>query len=232
MQITYLSNSGFLLEQDDEALIFDCYNPKKQTALRDEALLKKSAVTAFVSHVHGDHYSPDIWKLAGAQFVVSFDVPAPGELRPRVTVLHPGESAAVNGIRVRAYGSTDEGISFYVQWREHAIFHAGDLNDWHWRDESDEAYVRQAEEHFLRELARIRENEQPPLLAFFPVDPRMGTDYYRGAILFAKTMRPKYFIPMHFGGRFAPPQAFFEEIAPYTELLAPPEMGRSIKVTI
>lgn len=232
MEITYLSNSGFALERNEELLVFDCHNPQKQPLLAAASLRGKSAITVFVSHIHGDHYSPGIWKIPGAQFVVSFDVPVPPGMESAATVLHPGEKATVNGLSIHAYGSTDAGVSFFVHWGDRTIFHAGDLNDWHWRDEGGESYARQEEAKFLQELERIRQFEESPFLAFFPVDPRMGSDYYRGAILFSQTMRPRYFIPMHFGKDFMPPQMFFEEIAPLTELLAPPSLGRQITITV
>ena len=40
-------------------------------------------------------------------------------------------------IKVKAYGSTDAGVSFLVTTSGgRKIFHAGDLNDWHWQDDS------------------------------------------------------------------------------------------------
>lgn len=231
MRITYLSNSGFALENANELLVFDCHNPKKQAALDANLLQAKKSVTAFISHIHGDHYSTDIWGLPNTRFIAGFDVPVPSPVSALCTNLRPGEQATVNGLHITAYGSTDEGVSFYVQWGETTVFHAGDLNDWHWRDEGGEDYAHKQELLFMQELERIQQNEQPPVLAFFPVDPRMGTDYYRGAILFAQAMRPKYFMPMHFGRQFAPPPSFFEQIAPYTTLLTPPEMGNSIDIT-
>lgn len=232
MQITYLANSGFALEEAGELLVFDCFNPEKHSVLAKDALAKKKAATVFVSHVHGDHYSPKIWQLPNVSFVVSFDVAVPPAYAKKAVVLHPGESARVNGLDIQAYGSTDEGISFHVRWGDLSIFHAGDFNDWHWRDEGGEAYAKTAEDAFLAELSNMRANELKLDYAFFPVDPRIGSDYYRGAVLFAEAMRPKYFIPMHFGKTFSPPPEFYADIAPYTELLAAPEQGLSIKITV
>ena len=228
MIITSLANSGFALAEADQLLLFDCYNPKKHPMLTQDSLAQYQAVTVFVSHAHGDHFSPDIWKLPNAEFAVGFDVPLSDAPPSRVRAVHPGECVSVNQLLITAYGSTDEGVSFHVNWNGFDLFHAGDLNDWHWRDESEESYSHQEEQKFLDELHQIRRGVQSLDLAFFPVDPRMGTDYYRGAILFAETMRPKAFMPMHFGRVYAPPEAFVEEISPYTRLLTPPDMGRSL----
>lgn len=230
MMLTYLANSGFALENGEQLLVFDCYNPHKHPMLKVDALAKYQSVIVFISHAHGDHFSPAIWKIPNAAFVASFDVPLAGAPEGRVYVLRPGERTTVNGLSVAAYGSTDEGVSFHVHWEEFHLFHAGDLNDWHWQDESDEEYSKQEERKFLNELNQIKQGVPAPDLAFFPVDPRMGTDYYRGAVLFAEAMRPKALMPMHFGRTYAPPEAFVKEISVYTRLLTPPAMGESIVI--
>lgn len=224
MKITYLGNSGFALEHDGALLVIDCFDPKLHALLKEESLDSMRSVTALVSHAHGDHYSPDIWSLKNARFAVGFDVPAPMGV-PR---LRPGQKALPNGMQVTAYGSTDEGVSFHVLWDGISIFHAGDLNDWHWRDEGGEAYAKEAEGRFLQELARIEKHVSHIDIAFFPVDPRMGSDYYRGAVLFAKTLHPVRLLPMHFGRAFRPPEAFFEEIASLTTLVQPPAVDKNV----
>ena len=131
MKITYLGNSGFALERDGGILVVDCYDPQKHTLLSDTSLAQMRYTTALVSHVHRDHYSPDIWNLNGARFAAGFDVPAP----VGVPKMRPGQTVSPNGMHVTAYGSTDEGVSFHIVWDGVSVFHAGDLNDWHWRDE-------------------------------------------------------------------------------------------------
>ena len=100
---------------------------------------------------------------------------------------------------VQAFGSTDEGVSFLVDVAGVKIFHAGDLNLWHWRDESSIAQIEAAERAFYDCVASIpKENID---LAFFPVDPRQGSMYDAGAGYFVMTVKPRIMIPMHFQGR-------------------------------
>ena len=47
--------------------------------------------------------------------------------------------------------------------------------------------------------------------AMFPVDPRLGKDYMRGAQQFVDAIEVDHFIPMHFGEHYAKANAF----APY-----------------
>ncbi len=224
MKITYLGNSGFALERDGGMLVIDCYNPAQHPLLSDFSLSTMHYVTALVSHAHSDHYSPDIWKLKNARFAAGFDVPAP----MGVPKIRPGQTVLPNGMQVTAYGSTDEGVSFHIVWDGVSIFHAGDLNDWHWRDEGGETYARDAEARFQAELGRIKAGVKNIDLAFFPVDPRMGSDYFRGAILFCQELHPVRLMPMHFGKSFCPPQQFYEEIAPLTTLLEPPALEKNM----
>ena len=50
--------------------------------------------------------------------------------------LKKGDCYADDVLRVHAFGSTDVGISFLVEAEGKKIFHAGDLNNWHWMDEA------------------------------------------------------------------------------------------------
>ena len=47
--------------------------------------------------------------------------------------------------------------------------------------------------------------------AMFPIDPRLGKDYMRGAQQFIDAIEVDHFIPMHFGEHYAKANAF----APY-----------------
>lgn len=218
MKIVFLGNSGFALEQGNDLLLIDCYNPEEHALLKPKALEAYRAVTVLISHRHGDHFGRRIHEVQPAAFVAGFDVPLSQAVK-----LRPGEKHSANGADITAYGSTDEGVSFHILWKGWSLFHAGDLNNWHWRDESEKAYADEAEANFLRELGLVQEGVQTPIdIAFFPVDARMGTDYYRGAVYFADALRPSRFVPMHFRKAFNPPKAFYEEMALLTELLTEP----------
>ena len=140
-------------------------------------------VAALVSHDHADHWQPAA--------VACADVLVRGMV--------PGEMREIYGARIRAYGSTDEGVSFLISVEGKQIFHAGDLNLWHWRDESSVTEIEAAERAFYDCVAPIP--KQKIDVAFFPVDPRQGSMYDAGAGYFIMTVKPKFFIPMHFQGR-------------------------------
>ena len=116
-------------------------------------------------------------------------------------------------LTIRAFGSTDVGISFLIETQGKQIFHAGDLNNWHWKDESTPQEVAEAEGNYLKELDIIAKYTQAMDVVMFPVDPRLGTDFMRGAQQFIDRIKTGVFVPMHFWERPAEVMAF----APYAE---------------
>ncbi len=218
MRITYLDNSGFFLAMRDASLVFDCWRfpAPGEAAGFSNGYLDRAVLTGrprayfFVSHVHADHFHPEIFRFADAaaetMFLLDKDIPVPEGVPHHF--LSPGEEFSDGYVRVRAFGSTDLGVSFLAEAEGRRIFHAGDLNFWHWREESTEAEVREAREAFLAELERMAPAMAGGLdAAFFPVDPRMGSEIEAGAAEFARRFAPRLLIPMHFGENFAAMQA-------------------------
>jgi L-ascorbate metabolism protein UlaG (beta-lactamase superfamily) len=225
MEFFYLENSGFILRRAGELVLIDCMSAPSEELLG--SLGEPERVTVLASHFHGDHFSPWIFDLRRrwprTQYVLSSDILVhrkrniPSDAAAQF--VEKGWRGPVQGMEIAAWGSTDEGVSFHISWGGREIFHAGDLNCWHWRDQSSPEDARKAAEWFERELEEISKGAPAPDAAFFPVDPRMGSDYYRGAVRFAEVMRPRKFIPMHFGSKLNPPDAFFDEMRPLTQVI-------------
>lgn len=89
-----------------------------------------------------------------------------------------------------------------IEGEEKRIFHAGDLNNWHWAEESTAEESRESEDHFLRELDCLAGEVEQVDMALFPVDPRLGKDYMRGACQFIDRIHPRWFAPMHFWEKY------------------------------
>ena len=122
--------------------------------------------------------------------------------------LKKGEEYKDETLSVRAFGSTDVGVSFLLQASGKKIFHAGDLNNWHWMDESTEAEWKGAEKNFLHELDDLYAYTPEVDVAMFPVDPRLGKEYMRGAGQFVTKIKTHIFVPMHFTPEYAKANAF------------------------
>jgi len=193
-KITYLHHSGFTVEMDTCLIVFDYYQGNLK--LPD----KKTYVLA--SHMHPDHYNPAIfaWRKErpDIEYILGFDIYDDANIpheRDNITFISPYEEIQVDGLTIKAYGSTDEGVSFLVKCDGTNIFHAGDLNWWYWAGETLEENML-AERGFKEELVKIKGEHID--IAFFPVDPRLEKNYWLGAELFIDEIHPHYFIPMHF----------------------------------
>lgn len=192
--IKYLYHSGFCVETANCLLVFDFY--KGSLNLKD----KKTYV--FCSHNHADHYNAEIFewqkKQPDIQYVLGYDICGEKSIpfaKDNITFMSPYEEKQIDNIKVKAYGSTDEGVSFLVQCDGKNIFHAGDLNWWYWSEDTAEE-IKKAEIGFKEEIAKIKGERID--IAFFPVDPRLEHNYCLGAELFINEIKPRYFIPMHF----------------------------------
>jgi L-ascorbate metabolism protein UlaG (beta-lactamase superfamily) len=221
MKITYLYNSGFMVETEESLLIFDYIKNSEGQQLLDgcetSGDIMRGNVYVFVSHTHADHYTPHIFHWAkqnpGIKYVLCRDLKGVRPKSATVKFMDEGRTFSDNNITVRALGSTDEGVSFLVHVDGKRIFHAGDLNLWHWKDEVGAEESALYERAFQKEMQKAKDAIKGPLdLAFFPVDPRLGTDYYAGALAFARAFSPCYLFPMHFGGDFVAACAPKEEI--------------------
>lgn len=201
VRITYLFHSGFTVETDKDFLVFDYFkdNCEKQKMKDCGQLCSKSfpsdkKVTFFVSHSHYDHYDREIFKLVeNAHYVISNDVKV--NASDNIKICGPYEEFDFNGLHIKTFGSTDAGISFLVRLNGQNVFHAGDLNWWHWEGETPQER-EYAKNLFFGEMEKLAGEKID--IAMFPVDPRLESAFYYGAEAFIEQMRPKALIPMHF----------------------------------
>jgi len=204
-KINYIYHSGFTIKTENHFLIFDYYkepieNNLQSTLLSPENIKEMKNVYVFSSHSHEDHFNPKIlaWENynSNIQYILSSDIKA-DKNKSNYNIIEEGQEKVIGDVYIKAYGSTDIGISFLVKVDGLTIFHAGDLNWWHWKDDSlDEQKV--AERSFKAHIEKLKE-EKSIDIAFFPVDPRLQEFYYIGGEYFAKEIQPSLLIPMHFG---------------------------------
>jgi len=201
--VTYFHHSGFSVAIGKTLLVFD-YWRGENGEVNDAAALSENdfkgfeQVLFFVSHEHPDHFDEAIYQfkhLSKVRYILADDMPADAK-GDRIGV---GETRRYGDVKVKAFGSTDLGVSFYVNCEELNVFFAGDLNLWHWREESTLRQITQAEHLYYGCVEQIVGN--PIDLCFFPVDPRMGGMYEAGANHFIMALKPRVFIPMHWHGR-------------------------------
>ncbi|MXP75787.1 MBL fold metallo-hydrolase [Lachnospiraceae bacterium WCA-9-b2] len=192
MKITYLKHSGYVVEDAGRAMVFDYYEGN----LPD--FLEAVKLYVFVSHVHYDHFNPQIfqWKdqYPDIQYILSNDIEEKG-FKESCTFVGPGQEVVLDGIKIRTLRSTDEGVAFLVQAGERRIYHGGDLNWWHWEEES-RVYNEMMRRRFLHEMEKL-EGESVDV-AFLPLDPRQEEQYAWGFDYFMRHTRTGCAFPMHF----------------------------------
>ena len=224
MHVTFLDHSGFLVELPGLTLLFDWWKG-------DLPPLPSGPLLVFASHRHPDHFDPRIFALDDGQRDVRFLLGKGIHLTDRnrkkwglsekaaadCRVLSGGESASpLPGVTVEALPSTDEGVAWMVTVNGQSIFHAGDLNWWHWAEE-DLAWNRNMEANFKRYAEPLRGRRVD--LAMLPLDSRLKTGGYLGPNYFLNLMEVRRFLPMHQWEDFAFTDEFlsaYPQFAPIT----------------
>lgn len=221
---TFLDHSGFLVELDQVALLFDWWRGALPP-LPDKPLL------VFASHRHEDHFNPEIFALDDdrrpVRFLLGNDLALTQRRRTRwnlspetaerCQVLAGGETVSpLPGITVEALTSTDEGVAFLVTAGEETVFHAGDLNWWHWAGE-DPAWNRDMETNFKRYAEPLRHRRID--LAMLALDSRLGAAEDWGLLYFLELADIRQVLPMHQWGDYAATARFLAAHPAYADTI-------------
>ncbi|MDL2282601.1 MBL fold metallo-hydrolase [Parabacteroides sp. OttesenSCG-928-G06] len=207
MRLVYIFHSGFVIEARNFSILIDYYKDTgfhpRQGYVHDVLLKRDEPLYILASHSHPDHFNREIlsWKeqKANITYLFSRDILHHKKAKGDAAVyLLKGETYKDEHIELKAFGTTDMGISFLIRAEGKTIFHAGDLNNWHWKAESTQEEVAIMERDFLNEVKLLHKTTERLDLAMFPVDPRLGEDYALGAQQFIEYMQVGLFVPMHF----------------------------------
>lgn len=199
MKITFVCHSSFCVDLKKSVLVFDYYGEGKIPDVPADR-----HVFFLNSHSHQDHFKKEILKLReqypNAEYILSRDI----RLRPeeKVEWIHSvkaREEYEIGGLRIRTLRSTDQGVAFVVETEGKRIYHAGDLNWWHWEGE-DKAWNNNMAANYKREVDRL--SGQSFDAAFVPLDPRLSDAYSLGLRYFLEQTDVKHVFPMHFWGDY------------------------------
>jgi len=224
MTITYIYHSCYLIEFEGFSILFDYYQdtPREDGSgwVKDYLLNKEEELYVLCSHSHYDHFNPEIlfwgeWKK-NIHYIFSKELLKSGVSKTGDALyLEKEEVYRDHRLTIKAFGSTDAGGSFLVGYNNRHFFHAGDLNNWHWSEEVSTEEALSYENYFLCELELLAEETNRLYLAMFPVDPRLGKDFMRGAEQFVSRIKTDLFLPMHFGENYDKANRFGEIAAWY-----------------
>ena len=198
MQITYIHHSGFLVETERCYYLFDY----ETGALPQMDIAKPVFVLS--SHSHGDHYNPEVFPLLKAtgmtqiRIILSDDIPLPED----GDILQVGpemEFDLGNQQKLTTFRSTDLGVAFLIEDQGQLIYHAGDLNDWVWDEETD-AYNAEMTANYRAQIDLLAQKlgQREIDAAFVVLDPRQEADYDRGLCYFLEHICAKQVYPMHY----------------------------------
>lgn len=210
VEVWYLYHSGFAMKLPNRFLIFDYYNDTPCGHERglaggviDPYEIGDLDVTVFASHRHTDHFNPRIFawqnEIKNIAYILSFDIRSPGIPAGAVSV-SPGKSYSAGGVNVKAIQSTDAGVAFLLEAGGLTIYHAGDLNWWHWEGEPERDNTRMAK-HYRDQIDTLKGRHID--IAFVPLDPRQEKQYLWGLDYLMNTADVKTVFPMHFWDDFS-----------------------------
>ena len=171
MKVTFIEHSGFMVEMEQNVLLFDYYQGEIPSFDGSKTLY------VFASHSHADHYDPAIWKLKeqyrDIHYILSDDI----KDNEGAVVMKAHEKKEVAGIEIETLRSNDMGVAFLVKVEGKTIYHAGDLNWWHWNGEPEEdnEYYKKTFQDEMKYLEGKKID-----LAFMLLDPRQEDKYCWG----------------------------------------------------
>lgn len=251
MTLTYIWHDCFWLSTKNANFIFDFW---KDTITENNEFPrfikeadKNKPLYVIVSHHHKDHFTKEIFEWSAMfrniRFILSNDTAkfcrhilsdnsiykGSKPSQESITVLKNGDTFKDDIMEIEAFPSTDIGNSYMIKSEGKTIFHSGDLNAWIWKDESTEQEVKKALGDF-KAILRLISDKYPKIdIAMFPVDSRIGRDYFAGAKLFVRSIDVKHFFPMHFGlGETQAEQQKYQIDAADVKNYANPEKGEYI----
>ena len=198
MKVTYIHHSGFLVETDRFYYLFDYENGCLPEMDAEKPIFVLS------SHSHRDHYNPDVFSLlkrAGMRqirAVLSDDIAVP-ENENVLRVVPEMEYELDFQLKLTTFRSTDLGVAFLVEDGGELIYHAGDLNDWVWDEETD-AYNARMTADYRKQINLLAKTlgDREIDTAFVVLDPRQEKDYDRGLCYFLGNISAGRVYPMHY----------------------------------
>lgn len=204
MKITYISHSGFCVEMENKAFIFDYYKGIIPS------IDKNKRIYVFSSHKHHDHFTMDIFhkmkEYENVTYIFSNDIKLNEKyllrnmvdlkVRKNIINISAGKELLIDDIKIKTYKSTDVGVAFLVESDEKAIYHAGDLNWWYWQGEPD-SWNENMEKAYKGQIDLLKKEKRLDA-AFVPLDIRQGENAILGINYFCECIDAEYIFPMHF----------------------------------
>ena len=212
MNIMYIYHSCFAVVDEACIIVHDYWRDPSARLHRLLDQRRGQPVYFVVSHFHEDHFSPEVVTLCQNHpewhLLPSYDTVRRRRIDKSLplAVLRFGEEVVTPHFRLKAYRSTDVGVSTVVTLHDGTtLYHAGDNNNWYFPQQQDSADADRVkitpvemEKLFLSILRDIRKDHRRLDHVFFPVDPRLGQEMLRGLLQLTNTFATGTIHPMHY----------------------------------
>ncbi|MBQ4530800.1 MAG: MBL fold metallo-hydrolase [Lachnospiraceae bacterium] len=202
MKVTYIYHSCYIVEFEKEILIFDYFMGKLPEFDRNKKIY------FFASHKHHDHFDMCIFKYAdkypNVKYILSNDIRISEkylerngyskEIKSKIITVGKRDEKQIDEMKVETLKSNDAGVAFVVTVAGKCIYHAGDLNWWHWEGEPED-YNSGLKFKYIVEIEKLKDRKID--VAFVPLDSRLNTSFYKGLDHFARNTKAELIFPMH-----------------------------------
>lgn len=217
LTLTYFYQSGFAVGVNKSLFVFSYYENKE---ILDESMYRLSAselrafenIYFFIPNICREHLEPAIFAESFLSLPVKYIISSDAVENHVSNIVHiknidayisndkiikasAGDRLSFPEMQVEVCRSSGLGVSFFIRMPKLNIFHAGDLNNWHWCEKQDEEAVERARLSFIDAMNSLP--DEPIDLCMFPVDPKLGGQYQAGARAFMANKKIKVFVPMH-----------------------------------
>lgn len=203
MKVTYVYHSCFTVEINDKVLVFDYFKGELPDISKDKSIY------VFSSHKHHDHFDLSIFNkfkdFEKVTYILSNDIKLNEKYLERNNIaagvkkniinIKADSELLIDDIKIETLKSTDMGVAFIINTDGKSIYHAGDLNWWHWEGESD-TYNKNMERDFKMEIDKIKGKCFDT--AFLPADSRQEDYFWWGIDYFMENTSTSEIFPMHF----------------------------------
>ncbi|HXK50025.1 MAG TPA: ankyrin repeat domain-containing protein [Clostridiales bacterium] len=213
-KIFYLGHSGWAVKTKDHLLLFDYWDnensakpghPNINNGFLVPEELKNENVVVFMSHDHGDHYTPAMFgwkdKIENIKFVTGFD---PKMNAADLNIVEGRKHLVIDGVDITTVPSTDTGVGFLVKTNGMTILHPGDHAN----------MDRELKGPYVTEIDYLAGLSGKVDIAFFPVSGCNFRDQValKSGVKYAiEKLNPSVVFPMHAGNNEASLLKFKDE---------------------
>lgn len=212
MKVTFIHHSSFCVELADKVFVFDYFRgdriPEFSFGGKMPEFPRDQEIYIFASHKHRDHFDLEIFtwqeKYPKIRYILPKDIKLSDnylakngidpKVKERICHMKANTSLELEGLQIETLPSTDEGVAFLVTYQGKTIYHAGDLNWWHWEGE-EEIFNQYQEKTYKRQIDKLAGRKID--LAFVVMDKRLSQAVFWGVDYFMEHAEADCVIPMH-----------------------------------